>query len=60
MAIFPFKLDQLFILLVPEHVVWFAGALSFPNEPDSVQTFLSIKSQVVIGMIGPLCANPPP
>jgi hypothetical protein len=54
MATLSFKLDQLFILLVPELVV----AVSFPSEPDFVQTFLSIKSKVVVDMIIPLLANP--
>jgi hypothetical protein len=61
MAIFFFKLDQLFILLVPELVVWFkVVGVSFPSEPDFFQTFLSIKSKVVIDMSGPLHADPPP
>jgi hypothetical protein len=62
-AIRSFKLDQLFILLVPELVVWFVGtvgAVRFPREPDFVQTFLSIKSKFVVDMISPLRVDPPP
>jgi hypothetical protein len=55
MATLSFKLEQLFILLVPELV-----AVSFPSEPDFVQTFLSIKSKAVVDMIAPLLANPDP
>jgi hypothetical protein len=57
-----FKLDKLFMLLVPELVVWFepVGLSSFPSEPDFVQTFLSIKSNFVVVMILPLLANPVP
>jgi hypothetical protein len=61
MAIFLFKLDKLFILLVPELVVWFEPVgFTFPSEPDFVQTFVSIKSNFVIVMILPLLANPVP
>jgi hypothetical protein len=60
MSTLSFKLDQLFILLVPELVVWFEGVVSFPNESDFVQNSLSIKSNFVIVMKVPLCANPPP
>jgi hypothetical protein len=55
MATLSFKLDQHFTLLVPELV-----AVSFPSEPDFVQTVLSIKSQVVIDMTAPLRPNPLP
>jgi hypothetical protein len=49
MTFLMFKLDQLFIMLVPEFVVWFegGGAVMFPSEPDSVQKLLSIKSKFV-------------
>jgi hypothetical protein len=61
-AIDSFKVDQLFILLVPELVVWFegVGAVKFPSELDFVQNYLSIKSHFVIVMNRPLRANPPP
>jgi hypothetical protein len=52
MAIFLFKLDQLFILLVPALVV------CFPSKPDVVQTFNSINSKFVCFIIGPLSINP--
>jgi hypothetical protein len=48
---------------VPELVVcWFggAGAVSFPNEPDFVKNSLSIKSNFVTRMKGPLMTNPLP
>jgi hypothetical protein len=63
MAIRSFKLDQLFILPVPELVVcWFggAGAVSFPNEPDCVKNYLSIKSKFVILMQCSLRFDPLP
>jgi hypothetical protein len=50
MTILSFKLDQLFTLLMPEHVV---GQVIFPSEPDFVQTSLSIKSKFVIVMTVP-------
>jgi hypothetical protein len=53
-----FKIDQLFIVLVPELVV--IGAVSLPSKPDFVQNYLSIKSNCVILMTGPLLMNPPP
>jgi hypothetical protein len=37
MAIGSFKLDQLFMLLVPELVVGVFGPFNRPNEPDFVQ-----------------------
>jgi hypothetical protein len=58
MAILPFKLHNLFILLVPELVV--VGGVWFPIEPDLVQNYLSVLSHFVIVMIAPLHANPPP
>jgi hypothetical protein len=60
MAFVSFKLDQLFIVLAPELVDILVGAVRFPNEPDFVQTFLSIKSKLVILMMVPLRANPVP
>jgi hypothetical protein len=44
MATDSFKLDQLFILLVPELLVWFevVNEVNFPNEPDFVQNSLSV------------------
>jgi hypothetical protein len=43
MSSLSFQLDELFILLVPELVVWFegGGAFIFPSKPDFVQEFLS-------------------
>jgi hypothetical protein len=60
MAIHSFKLDQLFVLLVPELVVWFEVVVTvrIPSEPDLVQEFLSIKSNFVVFMKAPLSANP--
>jgi hypothetical protein len=62
MALLSFKLDQLFKVLVPELVVWFAGVrdVTFPIEPDSVQNYLSIKSNFVTCLIGPLVLNTNP
>jgi hypothetical protein len=60
MAILLFKLDKLFMLLVPELVVGVAVGVSFPNESDFVQNSLSIKSNFVTLMKGPLPLNPPP
>jgi hypothetical protein len=63
MAILSFKLDQLFIVLVPylfDMVVVRMGAFSFPSEPDFVQESLSIKSKFVIVVNAPLRANPNP
>jgi hypothetical protein len=51
-AIFSFELDKLFILLLPLVI------LHIPNEPDPVQTFLSIKSEFVCLMKLPLRINP--
>jgi hypothetical protein len=43
MALLLFELDQLFILLVPELVVWFeAGAVIFPREAEFIENCLSI------------------
>jgi hypothetical protein len=55
MAMFLFKLDKLFILLVP--------AVIFPSEPDFVQnshSTKSTKSKFVIVMKFPLRINPLP
>jgi hypothetical protein len=61
MAIFSFKLHQLFTLLVPELVVGFqATTASFPSEPDFVQESLSIESKFVIVINAPLRSNPLP
>jgi hypothetical protein len=62
MTILLSKLDKLFILLVPELVVWFelVGDVSFPSEPDFFQTLLSIKSNCVIVISFPLRTNPNP
>jgi hypothetical protein len=60
MAFLLFKLDQLFILLVPDLVVGICGPFNCPNEPDFVQTFLSINSKFVIDMTLPLRMNPQP
>jgi hypothetical protein len=57
MAIDSFKLDQLFILLVPEHVV---ALVIFPSEPNFVQPSLSINPKFAIVMIVPLPCNPLP
>jgi hypothetical protein len=59
MAILSFKLDQFFILSVPELVVLVdvVGGI-FPSESDFVQESLSINSKFVIVMIVPLRANP--
>jgi hypothetical protein len=56
MATLSFKLDQLFILLVPELDV----VVNFPNEVEFVQKSLSILSKVVLDMNGPLPSNPLP
>jgi hypothetical protein len=58
MTIRLFKLDQLFILRVPGRVG--VGDSNFPNEPDFVQKFLSIKSHFVISVSFPLRINPNP
>jgi hypothetical protein len=52
--------EQLFILLVPELVVWFegGGAFNSPNKPDFVKKVLSIKSKFVFGMSFPLIIDP--
>jgi hypothetical protein len=62
MAILSFKLDQLFILLVPELVVLVEVVVTFtfPSEPDFVQNYLSIESKFVILMIFPLRIDPLP
>jgi hypothetical protein len=61
-AIDSFKLDQLFIVLVPDLVVWFEGVVvvSCPSEPDFVQHVLSIKSKFVAVVMRSLFVNPPP
>jgi hypothetical protein len=48
MDIHSFKLDKIFILLVPALVVEVAGTSNFPDEIEFVQTFLPIKSYFVI------------
>jgi hypothetical protein len=59
MALLSFKLDQLFMLLVPELVViGVVGAFNSPHEPDFVQNSLSVWSKFVVLMIAPLLANP--
>jgi hypothetical protein len=62
MAILSFIFEQLFMLLVPEFVllVSVVGAVRFPREPDFAENVLSIKSNFVIPMKGPLRANPDP
>jgi hypothetical protein len=62
MAFVSFKLDHLFILLMPELVVLFevVVAVWIPREPDVVQNNLSIKSKFVVLMMLPLRANPNP
>jgi hypothetical protein len=60
MAFVSFKLDQLFILLMPELVVVVVPAVIFPSEPDCIQNSLSILSKFVVIMIDPLCINPQP
>jgi hypothetical protein len=61
-AFFSFKLDQLFMLLVPKLVVDVAVAvtLNFPDEVEFVQKLLSINSKVAVDMISRLHANPHP
>jgi hypothetical protein len=56
MAIRSFKLDQLFMLLVPDLVV----GVSFPSEADFIESSFSIRSKLVCSTIGPLITNPPP
>jgi hypothetical protein len=61
MSILLLKLDHLFTVLAPDLVVAFVvleGALSIPSEPDFVQEFMSIKSQLVSLMKSSLLANP--
>jgi hypothetical protein len=63
MPLLSFKIDHLFILLVPELVVFFVGecaVVNFPSEPDFVQKHLSIWSHCVIVMKAPLTTNPLP
>jgi hypothetical protein len=62
MTLLSFKLDQLFILLVPDLVVDVdvAVTLNFPDEPDFVQNSLSVWSNFVVLMIAPLHGDPPP
>jgi hypothetical protein len=60
MATHSFKLDQPFILLVPElAVVVVVCAFNFPSEPNFVKNTLSIKSKFVCSMKSPLITNPP-
>ena len=58
MTFLTFKLDQLFILLVPDLVG--GGAAIFPSESKVFQKSLSVWSNFVIGMIVPLLVNPLP
>jgi hypothetical protein len=58
-AMFSFKLDKLFTLLVFE-LVTVSVEVSFSSEPDFVQKFPSVKSHFVIVMKCPLLANPNP
>jgi hypothetical protein len=60
MAILLFKLDQLFTLLVPALAVWFAATDIFPSKPNFVQKSLSMKSNCVVVINGPLRAHPLP
>jgi hypothetical protein len=62
MATLSFKVDKLFMLLVPELVVWFGvlGAISFPSESDFVQKFYSVWSNLVLLKNAPLPSNPNP
>jgi hypothetical protein len=62
MAILSFIFHQLFILLVPELVVWFevVSDPNFPIEPDLVEKYLSILSHSVTVMNCPLITNPLP
>jgi hypothetical protein len=55
LAMFLSKLNQLFMLLAPELVVWFEGVvgISFPSKPDFVKNSLSIKSHSVVDMTVP-------
>jgi hypothetical protein len=53
MSTLSFKLDQLFVLLVPDLVVHVdvaggAGTFTFPDEVEFFQKFLSIKSKFVV------------
>jgi hypothetical protein len=60
-AILSFIFEQLFILLAPELLVWFeggVGTVSFPSEPDFVQSSLSIQSNFVLSC--PLVTDPNP
>jgi hypothetical protein len=62
MAILSFKFGQLSMLLLPDLIVSdeFVVDVSFPSEPDFFQNRLSIKSNFVLLMSGPLRANPNP
>jgi hypothetical protein len=55
MAMLLFKLDQLFLLLVPELV---NVDISFPSKPKVFQKSLLIKSNFVLVMTGPLRVDP--
>jgi hypothetical protein len=59
-AIDSFKLHQLFMLLVPELVVWFevVGAVIFPLEAEIVQKLLSIWQHFVLVIAVPLTSDP--
>jgi hypothetical protein len=63
MAILSFKFEQLFIVLVPELVVWFeegVGVVNFPDEANFVEKSLSIQPKFVVNVTLPLRANPLP
>jgi hypothetical protein len=49
MVLLSFQLYELFILLVPE-LEGLVGGVSFPDEPDFVQKYLSVWSQYVVCM----------
>jgi hypothetical protein len=60
MARLSFKLDQLFILLMPELVLDVAGTFNFPSKAEFVENYLSIWSKFVIFMKVPLRTDPNP
>jgi hypothetical protein len=59
MALHSFKLDQLFMLLVPELVLdGVCDPFNCPNKSDFVQNCLSAWSNFVVLMIAPLRGDP--
>jgi hypothetical protein len=61
MSTLSFKIDQLFMLLVPDLVVDVGvgvGTVNLPDEVEFVQKFLSIKLKFVSFMRAPLLVNP--